>query len=75
MRTHTSLEFELVLPKTPDLSKDIRCHERPYSFYAFKPPDHARDYVQIGLSACVIADDHLLFLRGLCGYIWVSIIT
>ena len=52
---------------TPGLSKDIQCHVWPYTFLCLqKSPCQTSGHTSHGLSAFVIADDQLIFLRGLC---------
>ena len=59
---------------TPGLSKDIECHVRPYSFLRLqitKSDIRPHEKWAVGL---VIADGHLIFLRGLCRYAWVNML-
>ena len=60
---------------TPGLSKDIPCHAWPYTFLRLQIIRlDIRKYVKQAVSL-VIADGHLVFLRGLCGHVWVNILT
>ena len=55
---------------TPGLSKDIRCHVWSYIVYTCK--SDIRPYIKWAVSLVIFTS---IFLRGLCGYIWVNILT
>ena len=62
---------------TPGLSESIQCHVRSYaySFLSLKiTRSDIRAHVKWAVSL-VITDGHSIFLRGLCGYVWVNILT
>ena len=62
---------------TPGHSKSIRCHTSiwPYSFLCLQiTRSDIRSHLK-GAVSLVIADGHLIFLRGLCGYVWFNILT
>ena len=67
--------FGLCCLMTPGLSKDIRCHVWPYFFWTCKSPDQTLGHTERGLSAWWLHMVTLIFLRGLCGYVWVNILT
>ena len=60
---------------TTGLSKDIRCHVWPYFFYTCKSPVQTSGHALSWLSAWWLHMVNLIFLRGLCGYVWVNILT
>ena len=60
---------------TPGLRKDIWFHIWPRSFLCMRiTRSDIRLHVKWAVSL-VIADGWLIFLRGLCGYVWVNILT
>ena len=63
---------------TLGLSKDIWCHVWPYPFLCLHiTRSDVRPQVNFKWAVrLVIAGDHLkIFLRGLCGYVWVNAFT
>ena len=59
---------------TPGLSKNIRCHVWPYFLLTYKSLDQTSDHTWSGLLAWWLHLVILIFLRGLCGNIWVNIL-
>ena len=59
---------------TLGLSEDIWCHEWDTLFYACKSPDQSKKITVKWVVRLMIADGHLIFPRGLCGYVWVNIL-
>ena len=52
-----------------------RCHVWPHFFSTCKSPDQTSDHTLSGLSAWWLRMVILIFLRGLCRYVWVNILT
>ena len=67
-------EFVLCSLEAPGLSKDnvIQCHVGQYSFVS---PNQTSGHTKSWAVSLVIAADHLIFLRCLCGCVWVNIFT
>ena len=56
----------------PCLNKDILCHVWPYSFLCLQiTRSDIGPHIKWDVSR-VIADDHLVLLRGLCGYVLIT---
>ena len=56
----------------PCLNKDILCHVWPYSFLCLQiTRSDIGPHIKWDVRR-VIADDHLIFLRGLCGYVLIT---
>ena len=67
--------FGLCCFLTPGLGKDILCHVWPYFFWTCKSPGQIFGHTKSGLSARWLHMVTSIFLRGLCGYVWVNILT
>ena len=59
---------------TPGLSRDIRCHVWPY-FSKLANHQIRHQPIRSGLSVWWLHMVTLIFLRGLCGYVWVNVLT
>ena len=60
---------------TPGFSKDIWCHVWPCSFLCLQIAwSDIRPHV-IWPVSLVIADGYSIFIRGMCAYVWVNILT
>ena len=62
---------------TLGLSKDIQYHVRPYFFYALQLTTGRSDIRPQAKWAVslVSAEGQFIILRGLCGYVWLNILT
>ena len=61
---------------TPGLSKDIRCHVWPYvSINLQISRSDIRPHIKWAVSLVILHMVTSIFLWGLCGYIWVNILT
>ena len=61
---------------TPGLSKDIRCHVWPYvSKLAIHQIADIRSHIKWAVSLVIAHMVPSIFLRGLCSYVWVNILT
>ena len=74
--THTTKynqRLSLCCLMTSGLSKNIWCHVWPYYFlFLHIIRSDIRSHVKWAISM-VIVDDHLIFLRVFCAYVWVNI--
>ena len=56
------------------LGKDIQCHVSPYSFsYAYKSPSWCQATNKLGNQLGDCGWPLLIFLREMCGYVWLSV--
>ena len=61
---------------TSGLSKGIRCHVWPYFFTnKCKSADQTSGHTKSAVSLVILHMVTSIFLQGLCGYIWVNILT
>ena len=67
--------FGLCYLMTPGLSKDIQCPVWPHFFQTCKLPGQTAGPTLSGPSAWWLHIVTFIFLRGLCGYVWVNILT
>ena len=69
-----SLSSSLCCLMTPGPCKNIWCHVWPYSFLCLQIiRSDIRPHAKWAVSL-MIADDHLIFLRGFCVYVWVCML-
>ena len=71
---HLMVWFGLCCLMTSGLSKDIRCHVWPY-FFINKCRSDIRPHIKWAVSLVILHMVTSIFLQGLCGYIWVNILT
>ena len=68
--------FGLCCLMTPGLSKDIRCHVWPYFYKQVQiSRSDIRPHIKWAVSLVILHMVTSIFLRALCGYIWVNILT
>ena len=71
--------FGLCCLMTPGLSKDIRCHVWPIDHTFYKQVQISRSdirpHIKWAVSLVILHMITSIFLRALCGYIWVNILT
>ena len=69
--------FVLCCLVTPGLSKDILCHVGPYFLYKQVQISRSdiRPHIKWAVSLVILHMVTSISFRGLCGYIWVNILT